>query len=423
MGSLPVARAAGRMAWRVLSHRRFAVPLLGRDRFARFSHRTRNTKGNMPDLVICPCQHCSGKIEFDPANLSDENNKVTCPHCSLETILFVPPPIKAKMEAIISVAPPPFNRTPTSPKIHRIPSGSRILFLIVIILGPILALFAYNHWKSEQWSKNYDAELLRHDLALTNAVLTVATNEVPGITAIVGVLIGANEEHNFSNGWATVTVDYVPKDGGMARKTVPMKFYDFSTRDHPAAHLDYEEVERVRKEDEARQDAEHEAARKIKDAEDVANRHAEAMAIEVKAMAELVASEIKLKVTIGLFEPALGDAEIAKSSELAQALLSIDTKSSWEIQGDLLQEHLRNKWKELVRLPRYKQIREEVEKDNQVVKQTPGEIRDKVMERLAQESSIEEASVAELTEEFQKIISKPEYAAKLAKIANQGGEK
>jgi uncharacterized protein YjeT (DUF2065 family)/Zn finger protein HypA/HybF involved in hydrogenase expression len=46
----------------------------------------------MPSLVTCPCQHCNGHIQFDPATLSPDNNKTTCPHCSMETILFVPPP-------------------------------------------------------------------------------------------------------------------------------------------------------------------------------------------------------------------------------------------------------------------------------------------------------------------------------------------
>jgi hypothetical protein len=44
-----------------------------------------------PNYVTCPCQFCSGKIEFD-ANQFDpaENTTVPCPHCELETIIFVP---------------------------------------------------------------------------------------------------------------------------------------------------------------------------------------------------------------------------------------------------------------------------------------------------------------------------------------------
>jgi hypothetical protein len=45
-----------------------------------------------PNFVTCPCQNCNGHIQFDPATLTGENNKTTCPHCSMETILFVPAP-------------------------------------------------------------------------------------------------------------------------------------------------------------------------------------------------------------------------------------------------------------------------------------------------------------------------------------------
>jgi hypothetical protein len=41
-----------------------------------------------PSFVTCPCQHCSGKIEFDATHAGEA---VVCPHCNLETTLFVPP--------------------------------------------------------------------------------------------------------------------------------------------------------------------------------------------------------------------------------------------------------------------------------------------------------------------------------------------
>ena len=62
----------------------------------------------MPNLITCPCQNCSGHLQFDAATLSKENNKITCPHCGLETILFVPPPTDAKMQTILS----PHRRLP-----------------------------------------------------------------------------------------------------------------------------------------------------------------------------------------------------------------------------------------------------------------------------------------------------------------------
>jgi hypothetical protein len=54
----------------------------------------------MPQLVTCPCQHCNGHIQFDPVTLSEENNIITCPHCSLETVLFVPNPPPAAFKEV-----------------------------------------------------------------------------------------------------------------------------------------------------------------------------------------------------------------------------------------------------------------------------------------------------------------------------------
>jgi hypothetical protein len=44
-----------------------------------------------PRYVTCPCQHCSGHIEFDASGFAkDETRAAECPHCNLETIIFVP---------------------------------------------------------------------------------------------------------------------------------------------------------------------------------------------------------------------------------------------------------------------------------------------------------------------------------------------
>jgi hypothetical protein len=39
-------------------------------------------------IVNCPCQHCSGLIEFEASKLVEENSLVQCPHCGHETKLF-----------------------------------------------------------------------------------------------------------------------------------------------------------------------------------------------------------------------------------------------------------------------------------------------------------------------------------------------
>ncbi|MDR3460104.1 MAG: hypothetical protein P4N60_21975 [Verrucomicrobiae bacterium] len=46
-----------------------------------------------PQHVICRCQHCNGGIEFDATGLDKAGTLSTeCPHCKLETPLYVPPP-------------------------------------------------------------------------------------------------------------------------------------------------------------------------------------------------------------------------------------------------------------------------------------------------------------------------------------------
>jgi hypothetical protein len=44
-----------------------------------------------PHLVVCLCEHCSEKIEFDANELGDRQSvSVHCPHCGVETILLNP---------------------------------------------------------------------------------------------------------------------------------------------------------------------------------------------------------------------------------------------------------------------------------------------------------------------------------------------
>jgi S-DNA-T family DNA segregation ATPase FtsK/SpoIIIE len=44
-----------------------------------------------PHFVVCFCQHCNGKIEFDANELADRQSvSVSCPHCGVETILSNP---------------------------------------------------------------------------------------------------------------------------------------------------------------------------------------------------------------------------------------------------------------------------------------------------------------------------------------------
>jgi hypothetical protein len=51
-------------------------------------------------LVKCRCQHCAGGIEFDANSFKQGETRVTeCPHCHLETTLFVSNPKPAELSA------------------------------------------------------------------------------------------------------------------------------------------------------------------------------------------------------------------------------------------------------------------------------------------------------------------------------------
>lgn len=43
-----------------------------------------------PRFVVCNCQHCDGHIEFDADAFAEEYSIVPCPHCRLETKIFIP---------------------------------------------------------------------------------------------------------------------------------------------------------------------------------------------------------------------------------------------------------------------------------------------------------------------------------------------
>ncbi len=57
-----------------------------------------NPSNEPPRYVTCRCQHCDGHIEFDASDFGTrETRMVECPHCKLETVIFIPqqkaPPI------------------------------------------------------------------------------------------------------------------------------------------------------------------------------------------------------------------------------------------------------------------------------------------------------------------------------------------
>jgi HNH endonuclease len=82
-----------------------------------------------PNYVTCPCQHCSGKIEFDASQLdAAEKATVPCPHCGLETIIFAPkqeapPIISASDSQGDSENKPPFSEDVFLRKVYLLARG------------------------------------------------------------------------------------------------------------------------------------------------------------------------------------------------------------------------------------------------------------------------------------------------------------
>lgn len=67
----------------------------------------------MGDFVKCNCQHCGGHIEFEREMLTPWNSAVSCPHCGLNTFLYIPvatpPPLPT-----VTQSPIPEDRQPES---------------------------------------------------------------------------------------------------------------------------------------------------------------------------------------------------------------------------------------------------------------------------------------------------------------------
>src|SRR5438128_12132952 len=65
-------------------------------------------------LVKCLCNNCSGHLEFES---SDAGQHVECPHCAMETILYVPQsPISPQEQS--EPEPPPQAVPPAAPLVQ-----------------------------------------------------------------------------------------------------------------------------------------------------------------------------------------------------------------------------------------------------------------------------------------------------------------
>jgi hypothetical protein len=181
-----------------------------------------------PDLtlVTCPCQNCNGHIQFDAVTLSQDNNKTACPHCGLETILFVPPTNDAKMQKVLSPASPPPPPAPAKRRNH---------WAFVLLVGFILFLgYKYYHG-IQQYNRVVDsmgdprskeesgprAARLRTDApeVLRKACLEAVT----GFTRIIEPALSDYDENPY-NWTAAPTCEFINRLGGVERTNLLFVF-------------------------------------------------------------------------------------------------------------------------------------------------------------------------------------------------------
>ena len=89
-----------------------------------------------PPGTVCPCNNCSGHLEFDPSRAGET---IQCPLCGMETVLFIPQvPVGASPHKRVLTGPPAAAAASTSspPASHQKVPESDVAFALSI-LGPV----------------------------------------------------------------------------------------------------------------------------------------------------------------------------------------------------------------------------------------------------------------------------------------------
>lgn len=93
----------------------------------------------METFIVCPCQICNGRIEFDAGELGPEEGCVVqCPHCLMETALFVYGSAPT-LPPILELSQPPVISHHKQPVWIVWAIAAAILIFIVICIAPFPA--------------------------------------------------------------------------------------------------------------------------------------------------------------------------------------------------------------------------------------------------------------------------------------------
>jgi DNA-directed RNA polymerase subunit RPC12/RpoP len=189
-------------------------------------------------LVVCTCNICSGKLEFDAPQAG---TTIQCPHCQMDTVLFVP-------KVPLKTSPTPIPNSPSSPAVENVggaPSAiwscfsaskpkSKLGWLAVAALCVVIVGAPAQWLRNEyQLNKLLDEQLPKEETPIQRTrrlqaeaefeLLKRCTNEVTGLARVVDKFIFDSDSN--PNKWtATVTAEYVNHFGGIDRTNLPFTF-------------------------------------------------------------------------------------------------------------------------------------------------------------------------------------------------------
>jgi len=156
------------------------------------------------DYFKCSCQHCNGHIAFDAKSYKvGERNKAECPHCGMETVLFIP----SANERI--TAP---KQGTTTKSVSNAIQKSFLLFVVAFALGIVACLVCC---PSILGAVSIPVAALTGFLLTAAALINFERNKSAGqVFAITGAIIcffsiliygfgQFNQSHTLANIWKT----------------------------------------------------------------------------------------------------------------------------------------------------------------------------------------------------------------------------
>src|ERR1039458_2881126 len=66
-------------------------------------------ESTQPDLVTCSCNNCDGHLQFERQHAGA---RISCPHCGMETQLYIPQPSKGARPKKPTQPEPPMQPAP-----------------------------------------------------------------------------------------------------------------------------------------------------------------------------------------------------------------------------------------------------------------------------------------------------------------------